>query len=184
MARTYSQIHRTDKYSQHSSTICPVWLNGWVLVYELSGCGFESNCNHFNFRFRACFEQGVPWHSSNYRVWIHSETRTWHDKNLQTFNLVNFTGKHLQRRCFLVKFTKFLRVPFLQNTSCGWFWWITRNYIFGYWETYIKNKAKGRISKQVFQENEARQIFRKTNISYPLTGTFTCAYQVVRNVCF
>ena len=24
----------------------PVWPNGWVLVYELSGCGFESSCNH------------------------------------------------------------------------------------------------------------------------------------------
>ena len=32
----------------------------------------------------------------------------------------------------------------------------------------ICNKAKRRISKQVFQENKARQIFRKTNISYPL----------------
>ena len=29
-------------------------------------------------------EQGVSWHSSNYRVYIHSETRTWHDKNIQT----------------------------------------------------------------------------------------------------
>ena len=27
----------------------PVWLNGWVFVYELSGCGFESRCNHSNF---------------------------------------------------------------------------------------------------------------------------------------
>ena len=26
--RTYSQMHRTDKYSQHSSIIWPVWLNG------------------------------------------------------------------------------------------------------------------------------------------------------------
>ena len=24
-----------------------VWLNGWVFVYELSGCGFESRCSHF-----------------------------------------------------------------------------------------------------------------------------------------
>ena len=24
----------------------PVWLNGWVFVYELSGCGFESSCSH------------------------------------------------------------------------------------------------------------------------------------------
>ena len=32
----------------------------------------------------ACFEQGVPWHSSNYVVWIHSETHSWHDKNIQS----------------------------------------------------------------------------------------------------
>ena len=30
------------------------------------------------------------------------------------------------------------------------------------------NKAKGRISKRVFQENKARQIFRKKNLSDPL----------------
>ena len=28
MTRIYSQIHRTDKYSEHSSTIWPVWPNG------------------------------------------------------------------------------------------------------------------------------------------------------------
>ena len=78
------QMHYTDKYSQHSSIICPVWLNGWVFVYELSGCGFESGCSHLNFRFCTCFEQGVPWHSGNYRVWIHSQTRTWQDKNIQS----------------------------------------------------------------------------------------------------
>ena len=37
------------------------------------------------------------------------------------------------------------------------------------------NKAKGRISKQVFQENKARQILRKTNISCPLIRTHTCS---------
>ena len=50
--------------------------------------------------------------------------------------------------------------------------------------SFAGNKAKGRISKRVFQENQARQIFRKTNISYPLIRTRTCAYQGVRNVCF
>ena len=35
----------------------------------------------------------------------------------------------------------------------------------------VGNKAKGRISKRVFQENKARQIFRKTSISYPLIRT-------------
>ena len=55
-----------------------------MFVHELSGCGFEPSCSHLNFRFRACFEQSVPWHSGNYRMWIHSEKRTWHDKNIQS----------------------------------------------------------------------------------------------------
>ena len=28
MTRTYSQMHRTGKYSEHSSIIWPVWPNG------------------------------------------------------------------------------------------------------------------------------------------------------------
>ena len=32
----------------------------------------------------------------------------------------------------------------------------------------VGNKAKEQISKRVFQESKARQIFWKTNISYPL----------------
>ena len=76
--------HRTDKYSEHSSIIWPVWPNGWVLVYELSGSRFESSCSHLNFRLRACFEQGVLWYLGNYRVWIHSEASKWHDKNIQS----------------------------------------------------------------------------------------------------
>ena len=47
-----------------------------------------------------------------------------------------------------------------------------------------RNKAKERISKRVLQLNEARQIFRKTNIPYPLIDTRTCTYQGVRNVSF
>ena len=45
---------------------------------------FVSPCSYLNFRYRASFEQGVPWHSGNYRVWIHSKTRPWHDKNIQS----------------------------------------------------------------------------------------------------
>ena len=40
----------------------------------------------------------------------------------------------------------------------------------------VANKAKGRISKRVFQENKAHQILRKTNISYALIRTRT--YQI------
>ena len=43
-------------------------------------------------------------------------------------------------------------------------------YIFSY---IVGNKAKKWISEQVFQQNKARQIFRKTNISYPLIRTRT-----------
>ena len=48
----------------------------------------------------------------------------------------------------------------------------------------VGNKAKRRISKRVFQESKAHQNLRKTNISYPLIRTRTCAYQEVRNICF
>ena len=51
-------------------------------------------------------------------------------------------------------------------------------------EEIVGNRAKGRISKRVSQENKARQIFRKTIISYPLIRTRSLAYQGVRNVCF
>ena len=54
-----------------------------MFVYELTGCGFESSCSHLKFRFCACFKQGVPRHSGKYRLWINSETRKWHDKNIQ-----------------------------------------------------------------------------------------------------
>ena len=60
MIITYSQIHLTNKYSKHSSIIWPVWLNGRVFVYELSGCGFESHCCHLNFGYGSCFKQGDP----------------------------------------------------------------------------------------------------------------------------
>ena len=46
MITIYSQMHRTDKYSQHRSIIWPVGLNGRVFVYKLSGCGLESRCCH------------------------------------------------------------------------------------------------------------------------------------------
>ena len=52
MIKTYSQLHRKDKYSQHSSIVWPAWLNGWVFVYKLSGCGFKSRCSRLTVSFR------------------------------------------------------------------------------------------------------------------------------------
>ena len=34
-----------------------VWLNGWVFVYELSGCGFESRCCHLKKHFSGHFSR-------------------------------------------------------------------------------------------------------------------------------
>ena len=48
MTRTCSQMHRTDKFPQHSSIIKPVWLNGQVFVYKLSGCWTKSHCSCIN----------------------------------------------------------------------------------------------------------------------------------------
>ena len=58
--RTSSQMQGTDKYLQQSSIVWPVWLHGCVFIYKLSSCGIESWCGHLNFRYRACFEKGVP----------------------------------------------------------------------------------------------------------------------------
>ena len=70
-----------------------IWPNGWVFVYELSGCGFESRCNHLNFKCHAWFEQRVPWHSGKYRTWIHSEMHTWHNKKIQSIFSVSLDSR-------------------------------------------------------------------------------------------
>ena len=58
MIRIYSQLHRTDKYSKHSSLILTVFQNGRVFVYEVSGSGLDSSFSHLNFTLPACFDQG------------------------------------------------------------------------------------------------------------------------------
>ena len=117
MTRTYSQMHHTDKYSQFSSIIWSVWLNGWVFVYELSGCWFEYHCSQLSFRYCACFEQAVPWHSCKYRVWIHSEMHTWMTR---TYSQSHCTDKLLTIQLnHLVSLAKWLSVCL--QTKWLWF---------------------------------------------------------------
>ena len=52
MSRTRSRVNL-----QHSSIIWPVWLNGWVFIYELSGCGLESSCGHLLLHAPLSFKQ-------------------------------------------------------------------------------------------------------------------------------
>ena len=42
--RFYSSIANSNR--KFATTSWPVWLNGWVFVYELSDCGFESRWCH------------------------------------------------------------------------------------------------------------------------------------------
>ena len=65
MTIAYSQVHCTNKYSQHSSIIWPAWLNSWVFVCEVNSPGFESRCCQLNFRYSTCLEQGVRLPSGN-----------------------------------------------------------------------------------------------------------------------
>ena len=87
--RTLTHLAKLAKYL--------VWLNDWVFACKLSGCGFDSRRWHLSFRCCVCFEQDVPWHSGNYRVEIHSETRTWHDNNIQSILINLNTEKKNQR---------------------------------------------------------------------------------------
>ena len=44
-------MHPTDKYSEHSSIIWPVWPNGLVFFYEQNCSGFESSCSQLHKHF-------------------------------------------------------------------------------------------------------------------------------------
>ena len=102
MTRIYSQMHRTDKYSEHSSIIWSVWPNGWVFVYELSSSGFESSCSHLTFRFRACFEQGAQ-ATIEYGFtlkYVRDMTRTYsHKVSFFTFCLLLFAFVYCKSAC-------------------------------------------------------------------------------------
>ena len=74
MIITYSQMHQTDKYSQHSSIIWPVWLNGWEFVYEID-CELESRfCHlenkHFIFVWYSLVEIGIGIYDRTQVSWI------------------------------------------------------------------------------------------------------------------
>ena len=127
-------------------------------------------------------------------------------------NFTKFTAKHLYQnlflikkrlwhRCFSVNFAKYLTTPFVKITSARqllsfnllgekslltsfYSTLLSGNIYFTNNQQVVGNKAKGRISKRVFQESKARQNFRKTNISYLLIRTRTCGFRGVRNICF
>ena len=72
------------------------------------------------------------------------------------FVLLTFTADMLEVKHYTL-------YSFLLGTLLTQFWASLCSYM----EHVVGNKAKGRISKRLFQENKARQTLRKTSIFYP-----------------
>ena len=125
----------------------PVWPNGWVFVNELSGFGFESSCSHLNFRFSTCFVQVVSWHSGNYRVWIHTETRTSHDKNIKSllWRQTKLTNTYV--KSFFIVISGRIgakNVPFFficYATQGKYFWYGVINMLINTFSTFVNNTS-------------------------------------------
>ena len=84
-----------------------------------------------------------------------------------------------------MKWLNFLKA-LLQNLtkSCDNLYPLDRGHEFNIYKTsyehlIVGNKAEGRISKWVFQEKKVRQIFRKTNIYYPLWKSWLCFLEML-----
>ena len=75
--RTHNLLVRKRTLNQASLAI---WLSVSLGTKRFK---FESCCCDLNFRYRTCFEHGVPWQSGNYGVQIHSKTHVCHDNNIQ-----------------------------------------------------------------------------------------------------
>ena len=73
------RTHKHQFINKHSAIL----LNGWVFIYKLSGCGFKSHCCHLTLDVVPASSKEFLDIQANYRVWIHSETCTWHDNNRQ-----------------------------------------------------------------------------------------------------
>ena len=58
------------------------WLNGWVFVYKLSGCGFDSSCSHEKYY---CVENA---RLSILKMFARSFSSQWHDFSTVTGTIV------------------------------------------------------------------------------------------------
>ena len=84
---------------------------------------------------------------------------------------------------------------YIMTQAVTWPWGISRDEPRGkilfdatmldiWWENKDYSMCQIVQNKRVLLENKARQIFRKTNNSYPLIRTLACTYQGIRNVRF
>ena len=94
----------------HNHLVCKWTLNHLAKLAEWLSCVVSTYLyDTFDFMFLSCYvhvsDPGVPWNSGKCRGWIHSETRTWHDREASIyykFYLKDwFATKHYPQRTFL-----------------------------------------------------------------------------------
>ena len=140
--------------------------NHWILQLDSNP---EPPVAVFTFRFRACFEQGVPWHSGNYRVWIHPEMRTWHDKNIQSLNMSEYRHIRDCSRAYSRLF-RTLCIPGIFRTQ-------TFSYHKAYWDFRIHNNQIHNIILNIFTKAPSwtfdtvlnAPVFYKCYLTYRIT---------------
>ena len=97
----------------------------------------------------------------------------------ETADLVTFTEEILYRKLYFLCSVPRWNCPYLTES----YFYKSFLKIPG-WNSPCKCPFVWNKVKRVFQEDKARQVFLKTNISYPVIRTRTCVYQGVRNVRF
>ena len=107
----------------------PVWLNSWVFLYKLSGCGFGSSCSHLNWIifliFAFSFPLGLISHSSWTCILDYSVLRPKETNQMFSFMLlwVLITGLTLGFNILLLNFINIFKV---RSDSMFWTvysWW-------------------------------------------------------------
>ena len=93
--RTYSHLVRKETlHNLAKLASLAKWLS--ILLWT-KGLWVWIPLQSLTFRYWACFEQGVPWYSGNYRVYIHSKTVMWRVRT------------HSRNKCRLMKHNSELR---------------------------------------------------------------------------
>ena len=65
--------------------------NGWVFIYELSGCGFKSSCSHLNWK------DNVSWHPDPHCYALDEFNFSWKNEIIYAFPPFSMTGKSISK---------------------------------------------------------------------------------------
>ena len=118
MTRTCSQMHCTDKYSQHGSIIWPVSLNGRALVHERSDCELDSKRSNLNFRLQpVCSEEFLDLQAT---IKCGITLKYVHDM-ARTYSQMQHTDKYLQHSSNIFRVLLNSWVFVFKVSGCGFY---------------------------------------------------------------